>query len=302
LVDLQEYSFYPERYDNFQLPGWMERSERAWLVVPLLVSQELLGLVLLDKSANPGDLNYEDRDLLKTVGNHIAVHLAQEKSDNLLAQAQQFEAYNRLTAFLMHDLKNLIAQQSLIVENSEKHKDNPEFIDDALATISSGVKRMRKVIEHLRLSSVAQRIERVELSKLIMQVVSECENARPAPRARVGGGPVWVRADRDRLFMALTHAVRNSQDATPDDGSITVDLTKSDGIASIEIVDTGRGMDEEFIRERLFKPFDSTKGTQGVGIGAYQIRETVRSVGGEVAVDSSASVGTKMSIRIPVLS
>ncbi len=298
LIDLAEYDRIPDLYDNLELSPWLCDINDAWLIVPLMSSRELLGMVLLYKSPGMPELNYEDRDLLKTVGNHIAVHLAQEKSDNLLSHAQQFEAYNRLTAFLMHDLNNLIAQQSLIVENAEKHKSNPEFIDDALETISRSVVRMRRVTDHLRQTSMAQPVEKVELGKLVMQVVSHCEDREPIPRAIVGDEQVWIKADRDRLFMSLSHAVRNAQDATPADGSVTVKLEIVDGGVRIEIVDTGCGMDDTFVRERLFKPFDSTKGTQGVGIGAYQIRETIRAAGGDVTVESAPNQGTKLIITL----
>ncbi len=154
IVDLDEFAEHPGRYDGLELPGWILDRDDAWLIVPLIFRSDVLGLVLLDAAPGRSALNYEDRDLLKTVGNHIAVHLAQESSDSLLAQAKQFEAYNRLTAFLMHDLKNLIAQQSLIVENAERHKTNPEFVDDMVETIAGGVSRMRRVIDHLRQTSI----------------------------------------------------------------------------------------------------------------------------------------------------
>ena len=298
IVDLMEYDQHPDRYDGLTLPGWLNKIEGAWLIVPLMSAQELRGMVLLYQAPALRDLNFEDRDLLKTVGNHLAVHLAQEESDRLLAQAQQFDAYNRLTAFLMHDLKNLVAQQSLIVENAGKHKRNPEFIDDVIDTISRSVTRMRRVIEHLGQTSVAQPAERVELSKLVMQVVSECEGRQPVPRAKVGNKQVWTKADRDRLFMALVHAVRNAQDATSADGTITIGLHEEDDVALIKIVDSGCGMTAEFVKTRLFKPFDSTKGTQGVGIGAFQIKDTVRSVGGEIAVHSTPGEGTEIVVSL----
>ena len=88
------------------------------------------------------------------------------------------------------------------------------------------------------------------------------------------------------MYIALYHAIRNSKDATNADGSINIELTSTDTEAVISVSDKGRGMDENFVRERLFKPFDSTKGAQGIGIGAYQIRETIEGAGGNVLVDS----------------
>ncbi len=191
----------------------------------------------------------------------------------------------------MHDLKNLTAQQALIVENAERHKGNPEFIDDAIETVASGVKRLRRVVEHLRQTSVAKTVERVEVGKLVLQAVSECQDRTPAPRGVIGDRQTWVQGDRDRLFMALVHAIRNAQDATPDDGTIEVLLGTAEDSVTITITDTGAGMDEAFVRERLFKPFDSTKGTQGVGIGAYQIKETVNSIRRTSAGSKYARVG-----------
>ena len=297
IIDLHELAEQPERYGGLELPDWVGELEDAWLVVPLVSRDELIGLILLFDPPSRLDLNYEDRDLLKTVGNHIAVHLVQEQSDRLLSQAHQFEAYNRLTAFLMHDLKNLIAQQSLIVENAERHKDNPEFVDDAIETISGGVERMRRVIEHLRQTSARPSVERVELGKLVLQTVSECQDRQPAPRAVIVDRQVWVQGNTDRLLMALTHAIRNAQDATPENGEITVHLEESDGNATIRVVDSGEGMSAAFIRDRLFEPFVSTKGAQGVGIGAYQIKETVRAAGGSVQVNSKPGSGTELLFK-----
>ncbi|MEQ8204909.1 MAG: PEP-CTERM system histidine kinase PrsK [Woeseia sp.] len=292
LIDFDEFRRIPEMYSGLELPVWLEPHSRAWLIVPLVSRQQLLGMIMLCEPQVVPMLKYEDRDLLKTVGSHIGVHLAQEKSDSLLVQAVQFAAYNRLTAFLMHDLNNLIAQQSLIVENAKRYRDNPDFVNDAFETIASGVTRMRKVIDHLNQRSADNPKEKIELGKLIMQVTSHCEDREPVPVARVGELPVWISGDRDRVFMALTHAIRNAQDATPDDGEITASLESTADQAVITITDTGCGMDEQFIRERLFKPFDSTKGTRGMGIGAYQIRETIRALGGDVAVKSVPNEGS----------
>ena len=98
--------------------------------------------------------------------------------------------------------------------------------------------------------------------------------------------------------MALIHAIRNAQDATPADGTIDVVVEETGGSVTIKIIDTGAGMDEAFVRERLFKPFDSTKGTQGVGIGAYQIQETVRDAGGRLRVRSQPGAGTELIIQM----
>jgi putative PEP-CTERM system histidine kinase len=298
LVDLEEYQSSPELYDGFELPLWLADRDDAWLVVPMIAHGILHGLVMLDKAAALRPLNYEDRDLLKTIGNHIAVHLAQERSDSLLAEAQQFEAYNRLTTFLMHDLNNLIAQQSLIVANAEKHKRNPEFVDDAIQTISNSVDRMKNVMRQLRRGRESGEKKSTELRFVVSAAVDECAVREPAPTLELNevNGSVSVNADEFRTILA--HLIRNAQDATPADGEVTVRLVSADGRAEISIEDTGSGMSDEFMRNRLFRPFDSTKGAQGMGIGAYQAREFVRRMGGEFTVESTVTEGTRVRIGL----
>ena len=300
LIDLQEYALDPKHYADLQLPGWLAKSADAWLIVPLMMRRELVGLIMLRKAPGPPKLNYEDRDLLKTAGTHIAVHLAQERSDNLLAEAQQFEAYNRLTAFLMHDLNNLIAQQSLIVKNAEKHKRNPDFVDDAIDTIAGSVERMKRVMRQLKRDDVRHAAKLTELRFIVSAAVDNCAGKRPVPELSLNGVGASLAVDAEEFTMVLTHLIRNAQDATPPDGDISVTVLESDGRVAIDIKDTGSGMTPEFMRDRLFRPFDSTKGAQGMGIGAYQAREFARKLGGDLKVHSSPGEGTTVSMTLPI--
>jgi putative PEP-CTERM system histidine kinase len=300
LIDLQEYALEPKHYGDLRLPNWLTNNAEAWLIVPLIAHKEIVGLIMLNKAPGPPKLNYEDRDLLKTVGNHIAVHLAQEKSDNLLAEAQQFEAYNRLTAFLMHDLNNLIAQQSLIVENAEKHKRNPDFVDDAIATIAGSVERMKRVMLQLKGDESKRVAKATEVRFMVSAAVDNCSGKSPVPTLDLNGVNSSIAVDAEQFTMVLTHLIRNAQDATSPDGKITVTVSEGEGCVVITIADTGSGMTPEFIRDRLFRPFDSTKGVQGMGIGAYQAREFTRKYGGELQVHSVVSEGTTISVTLDI--
>ena len=300
LIDLDEYSREPGRYKDLQLPEWLNRMGLAWLIVPLITRQQLPGFVLLDKAPGPPRLNYEDRDLLKTVGNHIAIHLAQARSDNLLAEAQQFETYNRLTAFLMHDLNNLIAQQSLIVSNAEKHKRNPEFVDDAVHTIANSVDRMKNVMAQLRRGEAGSNAKPTEVRFAVSAAVDRCAGKRPVPTLQAGANDVQLSVNSEEFTMVLAHLIRNAQDATPPDGNIDVVLESNDNEFLISIEDTGCGMSIQFIRDRLFRPFDSTKGAQGMGIGAFQAREFARKLGGDLKIVSKVGKGTTVTMSLPL--
>ena len=300
LIDLREYADDPELYGDLEIPEWLAQSSEAWLIVPLVTRQELLGMALLEKAPGTPKLNYEDRDLLKTVGNHIAVHLAQEKTAALLSEARQFEAYNRLTAFLMHDLNNLIAQQSLIVANASKHKRNPDFVDDAMQTIANSVERMKRVMDQLRRGAADRVVRTTDLRFVVSAAVDRCSGREPVPRLEICDNGAVVEVDIEQFTMVLTHLIRNAQESTPPTGDVTVRTNMTNGQASVTVSDTGSGMSPEFVRERLFRPFDSTKGSQGMGIGAYQAREFARRMGGDLKVQSEVARGTTITMTLPV--
>jgi len=287
-------------YEGLELPGWMTAFGAGALAVPLLQKDELYGIVVLRDPRPSLELDYEDIDLLRTAGRQVAGALAQADADRQLTEGRQFEAYNRLTAFLMHDLKNLIAQQSLMVRNAASFRDDPEFIDDAIATIENSVERMQRLLEQLQAGSQHAQRKTVGLAPLLAEVVAAHADRAPAPRLEFQAGPVSVVAEPERLGMVIGHVIRNAQDATPADGSVTVHATAGDGFAVITVVDNGAGMDETFIRERLFKPFDSTRGAKGMGIGAYQARQFAEEAGGSVHVHSRPGAGTRFEIRLPL--
>jgi putative PEP-CTERM system histidine kinase len=298
VVDTDEYEAEPEKYSH------AFEAERALLAeptifVPLVHAGALVGIAGLGRPPGLGALGYEDHDLLKTAGQQVAIFLQQERAQEELSETRQFEAFSRLTAFLMHDLKNLIAQQELVVGNAQRFKHRPEFIEDAVMTIESGVKRMRHVLERLQGAASGERRSLVDVGAALEDICAACADRAPAPQVRAAPRGLRVAVDRDKLFMAVTHAVRNAQDATPADGSIEVSVHADGNRIRIDVCDTGSGMDAEFLRSELFKPFHSTKGVKGMGIGAYQIRETMRSAGGDVEVRSAIGVGTTFCMWLP---
>lgn len=300
LIDLREYRDDAGLYDQLYLPEWIGEVDGAWLLIPLLTGDRLNGIVLLLEPETVPKLNYEDRDLLKTAGRHLAVHLAQEVSDSLLAEARQFEAYNRLTAFLMHDLQNLIAQQSLIVKNAERHKRNPEFVDDAMETIANSVKRMNKVMEQLKRGRETGVARKTRLKYLVSNAVDRCAGNLPQPQIDLVDPDVSVEVDPERFSMVLQHLIRNAQDATSNDGSIRISVSRNGSNAEVTVSDNGCGMTQDFVRDHLFKPFDSTKGSQGMGIGAHQSREFARKMGGDLRVDTAPGRGTTIVVSLPL--
>jgi len=300
VIDLNEVRTHPTRYEGLELEPWVKEHAEWWLIIPLFLQNSLFGFVILEKPRIVPTLNFEDHDLLRTVGRHVATHIDQAESDRRLAESSQFGTYNRLTAFLMHDLNNLIAQQSLVVKNAEKHRHNPEFVDDAINTIANSVSRMRRLMEQLSSGSTQAALRDVELQAIIDKAKQRCEPRLPRPAVQFDKDGVSVNADPDRLTTVFEHLIRNAQDASDDAGRISVNVSADGSVAVIRIADDGCGMSPEFIRERLFRPFDSTKGSQSMGIGAYQAREYVRQLGGQIEVISTPGSGTTFEIRLPL--
>jgi putative PEP-CTERM system histidine kinase len=273
------------------------------LVVPLILHDRLFGFAILKKKRRGYRLTYEDIDLLRTSGRQVASYLAQHYVSQRLAEARQFETYGRMTAFLVHDLKNIIAQQSLLTQNAARHRQNPSFIDDALATIEISVSRMNRLLQQLRLGTNEAKPKRTDLAEVVTDAIERCRAFAPAPSVEIEKteSPLLALADSERLVFGLTHLIRNAQQAASATGQVDVGLRKDADAALIEISDNGPGMSDSFVNQRLFRPFDTTSPEIGMGIGAFQFRETVRSIGGTVAVQTREGGGALFQIRIPLI-
>lgn len=302
VINLEEYHTTPENYPGLVLPQWLLEQDNAWVVVPLMLDEELPGLVLLARPRATWNYSWEDNDILKTAGAQIAGFLRQQQATQEVINARQFEATNRLAAFMMHDIKNMMAQLGLLVSNAEKHKHNPAFVDDMIATVENAVEKMGRTLDKLNAGHARQRhMERVDMVSLLEEAVDMMAAGRPAPTLDVREQGLMVMADADRLCSVIAHIIRNAQDATPGDGKVDVSLYEQAGYAMVAVEDTGCGMDQQFIREHLFRPFDSTKGSSGMGIGAYECGEYIRELGGDVNVSSTPGQGTCFQISIPAL-
>ncbi|MHB1186280.1 XrtA/PEP-CTERM system histidine kinase PrsK [Thiobacillus sp.] len=299
VVDLDEMKTRRDLYGDLDTPAWLQSADDAWLVVPLMLHDELLGFVVLKHSLGNVNFNWEVSDLLKVAARQAAAHLAQMRASNQLIVARQFESFNRTTTFVIHDLKNLIAQLSLLLANAEKHKDNPEFQADMLDTVESAVARMNKVLTQLRLGTDKAQAQALALADILADAAASKQAFKLRPAVDLPPASLRVRAERERLTRAIGHLLQNALEATPPGGQVSLRGFKESAQAIIEITDTGSGMDEEFIRTRLFQPFDSTKGA-GMGIGAYECRETIRALDGQLDVDSTPGRGTRFRISLPL--
>ena len=302
----QQWIFVPGSIDdstrskyNEYLPLWLRKIPKVWIVLPLLTEHDLFGYVILTRPKVDASLTWEDIDLLKTVGRQVSSYLERHSQAEQLMESSQFDTFHRLSAFIMHDLKNLIAQQALVVQNASKHKDNPEFFEDAIQTISNSVDRMNGLLRKLQHSDHAE-IRPLKLQEVLIEASGKCQDKKPLPTLRLDKGAGTINGDNDRLVMAITHLITNAQDATKSSGFIDICVQTTQNNAMITIADNGEGMDEDFINSRLFKPFDSTKEGKGMGIGVYQAKEIITQLKGTLSVESTPGEGSTFTINLPL--
>lgn len=299
IVDLQDYRSAPEKYDDIVIEPWLLKNPAAWLLIPLIFQGRLFGFILLERSRSKIELNWEILDVLKIAASQAVSYLAQQESADGLMIARQFESFNRMSTFIVHDLKNMVAQLSLMMVNAEKHQDNPEFREDMLETIDHSIQKMKTLLQKLARGVEADHVRALALDELLRRVIESKSPYEPKPELRVAQAGIMVRANRERLERVLGHLIQNAIEATPRQGLITVSLCLHQGTVELEIADSGAGMSEEFIRDKLFSPFVSTK-VAGMGIGVFETREYIEQLGGRLEVSSQLDKGSCFKISLPV--
>lgn len=299
VINLEEYRSYARRYGSLKLPVWLQQLSKAWLVVPLMVGDELIGFCVLASARTQIDVNWEVNDLLKTAGQQAASFLTQMQTTEALMEVRKFDAFNRMSAFVVHDLKNIVTQLSLMMKNAQRLRDNPEFQQDMLMTVDNALERMRQLMLQLREGATPPGTPfGVNLDKVIQRI--EAVSAGRGRTLEVQRTPsVVTRGHEERLERIIGHVVQNAFDATETGGRVWLNLDRDTGQARIEVGDTGQGMTADFVRDRLFKPFQTTK-QAGMGIGAYESYQYVQELGGRIEVNSTPGQGTTVKLLLPL--
>jgi putative PEP-CTERM system histidine kinase len=279
------------------VPRWLLDEPCAWAGIPLLHHQRLVGLVVLAAPEFQRQLDWEDHDLLRTAGHQAASSLAEALGQEALSEAQRFEEFNRRFAFILHDIKNLVSQLSLLARNAERHADNPEFRADMVATLKSSVGKMNELLARLapQGSGRVQRVEAQPLRPILSAAIAGKRRDRDV--SLLGDASIEALVDANALEQAVGHLLQNALDASSGE-PVTVRVASDSGGVSITVADKGVGMDGDFIRNRLFQPFASTK-PGGFGIGAFEARSLITAMGGRISVDSRPGRGTTFTILLP---
>lgn len=282
--------------------GFEETKEsRIRYCVPLNAAGHLIGIMTLSEKVFYEPLSFEESELVKTIADQAAAGLLNMELSERLRQTKELEAFQSMSAFFMHDLKNLASKLSLVTQNLPVYMDNPEFRADALRTISQSVAKINTMSS--RLSLLSQKLELAfsptDLNELITASVAEAKNYARLPILQDLAMVPLLSIDREQIHKVLENLLMNASDALGQDGEIAVASVYKDNWVEISIRDNGCGMSRDFIEKSLFRPFQTTK-KQGMGIGLYHSKTIVEAHGGRIEVESEEGRGTTFRVLLPM--
>ncbi len=265
-------------------------------IIPLFQTNTMEGFVILGRPVSSGETyDDEDMDLMTTLGRQTVSAILNLRLADQLLKAKEMEAVGKLSAFMLHDLKNLVSGLALLVDNAKLFMDNPEFQADMLDNLSGTVSKMKSLILKLKKLQEKQDL-RLEPTDLL-QLCTDTAAMITTGDVRVVGEPSVARVDREEVEKVVLNLVLNSLDASEGIGPVGVEVANN-AMAVIKVADQGCGMSEEFIKKDLVKPVRTTK-KKGLGIGLYQCKQIVEAHGGRIEVESREGAGSTFTVLLP---
>ncbi len=275
-------------------------ADDGWIAVPLRQRSALVGFVVLAKPRAGRSLDWEDEALIRLVAMQVTAYLVQEETSQSLADARQLEDFNKRFAFIVHDIKNTIGQLSLMVRNISQFGDRKEFRDDMVITLGNAVDRLGLLLTNLTSvgSQSAGSAQAIDLNEFLGKFCDEKRNLGHPLNFHERPVSAKVLTDSATLRRVLEHVLSNALEASKPGSPVNIALNRKDNLFEIGVSDRGVGMTQEFINEELFRPLKTTK-SGGSGLGAFQVRELMRELGGDVTVKSSLGQGTEVTLSLP---
>jgi putative PEP-CTERM system histidine kinase len=276
------------------------RDARIRYGISLLSGNDFLGIMTLNEKLTKEQFSFEDFDLLKTIADQAAGSILNIKMSERLSQAKEMEAFQTMSAFFVHDLKNLASKLSLTMQNLPTHFDNPEFRGDALRAISDSVAKINTMSSGLSLlrQKIVLQLAETDLNGLVTTTInmlngfkaSITQDLKPLPKLLI---------DSEQIQKVLINLILNANEAVGNEGEILVATEQKDNWILLSVSDNGCGMSKEFIEKSLFHPFKTTK-KQGMGIGLFHSKMIVEVHHGRIEVESEEGQGTTFKVFLPL--
>lgn len=280
------------------ITDWLRHFRDPWIALGLFASNDLVGLIMITRPRMRRRLTFEDLDLLEIFSHQLGSYLTVEELARQVAEAEHFDRMSKHVTFVAHDLKNLISQLSLVLQQAKYHAHNPAFVSDSFLTIGDAVEKMTLLMRRVQEGAHTAPLSAVDLKALVQDVQrrDRCDHVETA----IDGRAV-VKAEPAVLASLLDHIIDNARDACREEGHVMLALREEGNMALLSVSDDGPGMTRDFIETELFKPFASTK-TAGFGIGMYQCRDWIQRWQGKLLVESVIGQGTKVTVTLPLAS
>lgn len=269
--------------------------------VPLIGGGQMLGIIILGDRVSGLSFSWQDFDLLHCVADSVAAGLLNIQLSRKLLQAGQLEAFQTMSTFFVHDLKNTTSTLNLMLKNLPVHFDDPEFRADALRGISKTVTHINHLIARLGQLRGGLEIKpaATDLNDLVRTAVAGIEetasvhlikNLQPLPKLLL---------DQEQMLKVLTNLVFNAREAVSTAGEIRIETSRNNGWAVLAVSDNGCGMNPDFVNRSLFRPFQTTK-KNGLGIGLFQSKMIVEAHQGRIQVETQPGSGTTFRLILPI--
>jgi putative PEP-CTERM system histidine kinase len=277
------------------------REARIRYCVPLLAGGNFLGVMTLGERVKYEAFSFEEIDLLKTIADQTAGSLFNLRLSEDLRKAKEMEAFQTMSTFMAHDLKNLASSLSLTMQNMSVHLDNPDFRDDALKMMKQSVSKINSLCSHLSMLSQKIELKRVEtdLNQLVNNSLYCLNGSCNVSVIKDFGLLPKLAIDPEQIQKVLTNLILNANEAMGEGGEIQVSTSPRDGWAMVSVSDNGRGISKEFMERSLFRPFKTTK-KQGMGIGLFQSKMIVEAHQGRIEVESEEGRGSTFRVFLPI--
>jgi signal transduction histidine kinase len=264
---------------------------------------QALGFILLGQKSLALSYSEEDVGFLKTLSHQATVTVENFLLERKIVDASQMDTFNRFASFVIHDLKNTMGMLSLTAENAKDNISDAEFQRDALDTIRRSVQKMQHLIQSLGAVEADPPLNEgmTDLSALIdsqMGALRTAAQQRGVSLTFDGEPAIQARVDAQAIERIVQNLVHNALDASPTGGAVRVNLTREDGTIRLDVVDQGEGFDPEYLRDRAFRPFQTTK-KEGLGIGLMMCKTLAEAHGGGLSIESDARNGTRVTVRVP---
>jgi putative PEP-CTERM system histidine kinase len=272
------------------------------ICVPLVVGGEILGLMILGDHVGAAIFSWQDFDLLKCVADQVAAGLRNVQLSQKLLQAKELEAFQTMSAFFVHDLKNTASTLNLMLKNLPVHFDDPAFRVDALRGVSKSVTHINQLIERLSLLRHELQIRPVEsdFNEVVAKSLAGWENVPGVNLVKELRHLPNILLDQEQMLKVVINLVLNAKEAaSQQDGQVRIETSQNNGWAMLTVTDNGCGMSPEFLNRSLFRPFKTTK-KNGLGIGMFQSKMIIDAHKGRIEVESAPGKGTVFRLYLPI--